>query len=416
MSDYQFVYDGLRRAGMTHVGALSILGNWECESGVESCRVEDDFDSMRSTSKAYVRNVTNGNRTREQFATDSIGFGYAQWTLAYRKRKLYDFWKQSGKALDDKQMQLDFALYELTGEGEYQALWKYLCSTNNLEEAINKVCSIYERPKTNNFSERLKAAQQIEPQLNLNSYKEKKEESKTMTIPEKAVSWAIKTANDNSHGYSQADRWGPDYDCSSFVITAYEQAGVPVKSKGATYTGDMWNAFTACGFVDVTTQVGLSSGYAIEAGDVLLNYAAHTCLAIGDGKVANCRTNEGNAQAGDQSGNEIRIQNYWNYPWNAVLRYKGSYQPTPPSENQNGSKTEESHDWTPATLKMSNTYSEDCVILQAILNRRGFNCGKPDGYFGAKTQAAVNKFQAYYGLTVDGICGPMTWAKLLKTD
>lgn len=409
MSDYQFVYDGLRRAGMTHVGALSILGNWECESGVESCRIENDFDPMRSTSKAYVRNVTNGNRTKEQFATDSIGFGYAQWTLAYRKRKLYDFWKQSGKALDDKQMQLDFALYELTGEGEYQALWKYLHSTNNLEEAINKVCDIYEKPKIRNYKDRLKAAESIEKQLDLNSYKS---EAKTdMTIPEKAVAWAIKTANDNSHGYSQVDRWGPDYDCSSFVITAYEQAGVPVKSKGASYTGNMWNAFVACGFVDVTTQVGLSTGYGIEAGDVLLNYSAHTCLAIGNGKVANCRTNEGNAQAGDQSGNEIRIQSYWNYPWNAVLRYKGSYTPSPTPSPE---PVTESHDWKPATLKMSNVYSEDCVILQGILNRRGFNCGTPDGYFGAKTQAAVNKAQEYYGLTVDGICGPLTWAKLLE--
>ena len=415
MSDYQFVYDGLRCAGMTHVGALSILGNWECESNVEPWRIQNDFDSMRSASRAYVRNVTTGAKSRDAFANDQVGFGYAQWTLPYRKRKLYDYWKQSGKALDDKQLQLDFALYELKGEGEYLGLWRHLCSTDNLSESVNKVCDIYEKPRDKNYSDRLKAALRIEKQLDLESYKTVKKEEPEMTIPEKAVQWAVKTANDNSHGYSQANRWGPDYDCSSFVITAYEQAGVPVKSKGATYTGDMWNAFTACGFVDVTTQVGLSSGYAIEAGDVLLNYAAHTCLAIGDGKVVNCRTNEGNAQAGDQSGNEIRIQNYWNYPWNAVLRYKGKYQPAPPSENQNGSKTEESHDWTPATLKMSNTYSEDCVILQAILNRRGFDCGKPDGYFGAKTQAAVNKFQAYYGLTVDGICGPMTWAKLLET-
>ena len=36
-----------------------------------------------------------------------------------------------------------------------------------------------------------------------------------MTKTEKAVTWAIKIANDPAHGYDQDNRWGPDYDCSS---------------------------------------------------------------------------------------------------------------------------------------------------------------------------------------------------------
>lgn len=233
---------------------------------------------------------------------------------------------------------------------------------------------------------------------------------------EDAVAWAIATANDNSHGYSQADRWGPDYDCSSFVTSAWEHAGVPVKRAGASYTGNMRGAFLACGFVDVTTQVGLSSGYGIQPGDVLLNYSAHTCLAIGGGKVANCRTNEGNAQAGDQSGNEIRIQSYWNFPWNCVLRYKGNNQSTEKHGKNDGNSAAltESHDWKPSQLQYSNSYKADCVVLQALLNAHHFSCGSADGFFGAKTQAAVTAAQRYYGLEVDGICGKQTWAKLLE--
>ena len=143
-----------------------------------------------------------------------------------------------------------------------------------------------------------------------------------MTVIEKAVQWAIATANDNSHGYSQADRWGPNYDCSSFVITAYEKAGIPLRQNGASYTGNMRRAFLACGFFDATSLVNLGSGGGIQAGDVLLNDAAHACIAIGAGRVANCRTDEGHPQSGDQSGNEIRLQGYWNYPWNIVLRMK----------------------------------------------------------------------------------------------
>lgn len=238
-----------------------------------------------------------------------------------------------------------------------------------------------------------------------------------MGVIEKAVAWAIDTANDSSHGYSQASRWGPDYDCSSFVISAWEAAGVPVKQAGASYTGNMRGAFLACGFVDVTTQIGLATGYGIQPGDVLLNYSAHTCLAVGGGKVANCRTSEGHPQAGDQSGNEIRIQSYWNFPWNCVLRYKGNNQTsTTNSETStiNSDKVEETHDWKPQLLQYSNSYKSDCVVLQALLNAHGWACGTADGFFGAKTQAAVFRAQRYYQIEADGICGKQTWAKLLE--
>lgn len=74
----------------------------------------------------------------------------------------------------------------------------------------------------------------------------------------------------------------------------------------------------------------------------------------------------------------------------------------------------ESHKWTPKTLTMSNAYKDDCVVLQALLNAHHFPCGSVDGFFGPKTQVAVNKAQKYYGLEVDGICGPKTWSKLLE--
>ncbi len=41
-----------------------------------------------------------------------------------------------------------------------------------------------------------------------------------MTLAEKAAAFAVSVAKDDSHGYDQGRRWGPDYDCSSLVITA----------------------------------------------------------------------------------------------------------------------------------------------------------------------------------------------------
>lgn len=52
--------------------------------------------------------------------------------------------------------------------------------------------------------------------------------------------------------------------------------------------------------------------------------------------------------------------------------------------------------------------------LQARLNGLGYDVGKADGVFGAKTKAGVMAFQRDAGLAVDGIVGPRTAAALLS--
>lgn len=149
-----------------------------------------------------------------------------------------------------------------------------------------------------------------------------------MSKTENAVAWMINTANNNHHGYDQKYRWGEkgDYDCSSAVITAWESAGVPVKSKGgATYTGNMLTAFKRNGFTDVTNSVNLATGAGLLRGDVLLNSRHHTAMYIGGGQLAEAAINEKGGiiggQPGDQTGNEFHVRSYYNFPWNYVLRY-----------------------------------------------------------------------------------------------
>lgn len=148
-----------------------------------------------------------------------------------------------------------------------------------------------------------------------------------MSKTENAVLWMIRTANDNRHGYDQKYRWGErgDYDCSSAVITAWETAGVPVKSAGATYTGNMYSAFKKCGFVNVTQSVNLKAGSGLLRGDVLLTRGKHTAMYIGSGKIVHASINEkGKAIGGipgDQTGKEFCIRSYYNKPWEYVLRY-----------------------------------------------------------------------------------------------
>lgn len=65
------------------------------------------------------------------------------------------------------------------------------------------------------------------------------------------------------------------------------------------------------------------------------------------------------------------------------------------------------------TLKMGSTGTY-VKKLQKKLNSLKYNCGTADGVFGAKTLAAVKKFQKKKKLTVDGIVGKKTWTKLYK--
>lgn len=70
---------------------------------------------------------------------------------------------------------------------------------------------------------------------------------------------------------------------------------------------------------------------------------------------------------------------------------------------------------TPVTTQpMLRTGSRGDAVrkLQELLNAKGYTCGNVDGIFGSKTYAAVLEFQKANSLGVDGIVGPLTWAKL----
>ncbi|MGX8692608.1 MAG: peptidoglycan-binding protein [Clostridia bacterium] len=226
---------------------------------------------------------------------------------------------------------------------------------------------------------------------------------------DRAVDWALAMARDDRHGYDQEKRWGPDYDCSSFVITAWQQAGVPVRTSGASYTGDMRAAFLRCGFRDVTGQVNLASGKGLQKGDVLLNQKSHAELYVGGGRCVKAGSNEhggaSGGRSGDQTGREICVSSYYNFPWDCVLRYMGGEKEAPSEADR--------------TLKLPllrrGSRGQSVRAMQGILIACGCGCGPDgaDGDFGPATEAALRRFQAENGLETDGVCGERSWEKLL---
>lgn len=236
-----------------------------------------------------------------------------------------------------------------------------------------------------------------------------------MGIIDNAVTRALEIAADDSHGYDQAGRWGPDYDCSSLVISAFRKAGVPLS---CTYTGNMRGDMLRCGFEDVTGSVDLSTGAGLERGDVLLNHVHHTALYIGGGQLVQASINEyggtTGGQTGDQTGREICTRGYYNYPWDCVLRYEG----------EGGTPDQRPPDSSTAKLptmcnpKIPEVQKGDrgaaVAACQAALNYKGQNAGEVDGDAGTRTHNAIMAFQAEHGLDPDGVCGKATWTELLK--
>ncbi|MDO4338244.1 MAG: peptidoglycan-binding protein [Eubacteriales bacterium] len=294
------------------------------------------------------------------------------------------------------------------------------------------------------------------------------------TKTEKATQWMIDLANDDSHGYDQINRWGPNYDCSSAVISAWEYAGVPVKTNGATYTGNMKSVFLKCGFSEVISSVDITTGAGLKRGDVLLNTEEHTAMYIGNNQVVHASINENGTisggQSGDQNGKEICIRSYFNKEWDSILRYSDSGSGSTdtgvtPSGNQYirqgqtaannfagagisitgvrdaatkkagikvlqramnldyGAGLDVDGIWGPATegalgshyVKKGETQYM-VTACEILLLTHGFNPNGVEypGTFGDGCEAAVKKFQQNKGLSVTGVCNSATFMKLAK--
>lgn len=237
-----------------------------------------------------------------------------------------------------------------------------------------------------------------------------------MEIAEQAALWSERIAADDSHGY-QWGGWGPDYDCGHLVIMAYENAGIPLRAHGASYTGNLPEAALACGAKDVTAQVDLATGAGMRRGDILVNRQNHAAMFVGSGMIVQARSNY-DGIPGDSSGQEIRKQGYYNYPWTHVLRFEetgsdNNIPATPSPDADNPSPGQE----TPAYIYHSFTYEVSVNLLkigdygpqvanmQRLLAAHGFDPGKIDGKFGELSFAALKAFQTAAGIGVDGEWG-----------
>ena len=158
----QTIYDALRAGGLSPAGACGMMGNMFAESGLRSDNVQDN---CTMSDHDYTYSVNNGMITRWQFMADGFGYGLCQWTYSGRKDHLYMFARNAGVSIGNEEMQVQFCLWELMNGGEFSELYKYLCETDNVVEAAERICKEYEKPQVNNFKPRNEAAKRYFAEL-----------------------------------------------------------------------------------------------------------------------------------------------------------------------------------------------------------------------------------------------------------
>ena len=300
------VYNYFSARGWSLNAIAGILGNMESESTINP---------------GIWQSLNEGNY--------SGGFGLVQWTPATN----YTNWASSnGYSITDPEGQMLWIDTETVPTGQWIATSDYDISFDSFKTSAQSpeyLASAFLK----NFE---RAGVEVEDERRTQArkwYDYLSQYAGGAQIIQDAIDWAVGIANDDDHGYDQTHRDGPDYDCSSLICWAYSNAGLDTRPGYTPETGTMYDVFTAAGFQDVTDQVSLSGSGDLVKGDVLLVPGSHTEMYIGNGQNVAARINENGettgGQTGDQTGREICVRDYYNYPWDYVLRYPGGGSVTP---------------------------------------------------------------------------------------
>lgn len=301
------IWNFFKSKGLNNYGVAGLMGNLYAESALNSKNLQNSYESkLGYTDSTYTTAVDNGKYTKDKFIHDSAGYGLAQWTYYSRKQGLYNLAKSRGTSIGDLETQLTYCYNELSSK-DHIGVFNTLKNAKTLKEASDSVLLNYEKP-ANASSKSATRLSYAEKYYNQFVGGGSSSTGSSVTINdgvEKAIQWAVSIANDNSHGYSQSNRTGPNYDCSSLVSTAFKNAGFNVS--GSLNTASMRDAFQKAGFT-----VYKKGEVSLKRGDIMLrpktsSVGGHTELYLGDNKCVAAHDNYDN-KTGDSSGREIQVR------------------------------------------------------------------------------------------------------------
>lgn len=192
-----------------------------------------------------------------------------------------------------------------------------------------------------------------------------------------SVNWAKQIAADDTHGYSQTYRLGPDYDCSSFVASALQNGGFAI-DPSTTSTANLYSLLTGLGFTSVPINSARNLGHIFLVHN---QYHQHCVLCTGSSLIVHASSDNGNPQTGDQTGTEIYETNYYN-PSNGGW----DYHLVPPADSYSGGQPTPSAVWHAQSIygyaKTSNEAFENAIMMFNILIPLGWTVNAVAGILG----------------------------------
>lgn len=138
----KYVWDYLYARIGNAYGVAGLMGNLKAESNLNPKNLQNSCEKkLGMTDDEYVRAVDNGSY--KNFASDSCGFGLAQWTSSGRKQGLYD--SRNNRSIGNIDIQLEFLWKELSTS--YKTVLNGLKTAKTVREASDIVLTKFERPK-----------------------------------------------------------------------------------------------------------------------------------------------------------------------------------------------------------------------------------------------------------------------------
>ena len=275
-----------REKGLDDIQIAGIMGNMYAESGMDPAKVQEDGGGRG------ICQWDGGRAARLIAYAASMNTDWTDLDLQLQYFWEVDEWKDDWSGS-----------YEVSGgydnpsppPGTHVSGSKDgFLAADSVAEATEQFCYGWERAGFPRINERIAKAEEyylaLRSGLGSDSY----------------VNAAITIANDDSHGYSRAQRQlNPDVDCSSLVYYALLNSGYS-KDKIGDYpfaTSSMDSRLKAAGF----ERHDFTSVDDLQPGDILLR-TGHTEIYIGNGKNVGAHSNY-DGKPGDSSGNEVDIGN-----------------------------------------------------------------------------------------------------------
>ena len=140
MTNEQIIWNYFLEKLSNPYGVAALMGNLYAESSLNPIN-STGAKKYGLSNEEYTMIADEGKN--DNFATDSVAYGLAQWRYHTRKRGLLNFARTEQKSVGDLNLQLKYIWYEL---GSYKTVMNALTTAKDIKSASDVFLLKYEKP------------------------------------------------------------------------------------------------------------------------------------------------------------------------------------------------------------------------------------------------------------------------------